>query len=50
MKNEIPLPPELQQFWEEREQLNAIVMEMADLPIKRFLAWMGKHTGKVPCQ
>ncbi len=42
MKNEIPLPPELQQFWEEREQLNAIVMEMADLPIKRFFSLDGQ--------
>ena len=42
MKNEKPLPPELQQFWEEREQLNAIVMEMADLPIKRFFSLDGQ--------
>lgn len=41
-KSEPPLPPELSHFWEEREALNQIVMELADLPIKRFFSLDGQ--------
>ncbi len=41
-KSEPPLPPELSRFWKEREALNQIVMEMADLPIKRFFSLDGQ--------
>ncbi len=51
-KNELDLPPELQQFWEEREQLNQTVMDMADLPIKRFFSLDGQvyREGALPAR
>ncbi len=51
-KNESPLPPELDQFWQEREELNKIVLEMADLPIKRFFSLDGQtyRSGALPVQ
>ncbi|NOX38254.1 MAG: carboxymuconolactone decarboxylase family protein [Calditrichaeota bacterium] len=36
------LPPELKAFWEERERLNEIVFEQANLTIKRFFSLDGQ--------
>ncbi len=52
MKNNIELPPELRAFWEEREELNKITLDMADLPIKRFFSLDGQvyRDGALPAR